>query len=449
MPSRREPESLTGRPRHRNRRNAANRRYIQRRSTGGRIGRHGRKGGPRHRRQPWAGRATALALARRGARVAICSRDPAAASAATAIAKETGAETWSSAADVSKRDEVSKFVGDAASRFGGVDVLVSNAGGPPAGEFGVFEDPEWERAFDLIVMSAIRLVREVLPHMHHRGGGRILFILSSLVRGPIDHLILSNVMRPAVAGLSQSLARELAGEQIQVNAIAPGAILTDRVRELRAAAAEREGISLEDSIARAGQEIPLGGWANPRSSPPRRPSSPRRRPATSRAAFTPWMAGGCGVFRPRRKLEKKRGRGGPGTGAALLWRGFLPDRPRFFKGGDLPIQLGDKKFRCLSKRLETGRAEDVGRFHLHARPAIGHFCNENRQGGKSGQRHDTPLFGTRLAHVKLQVMHGPECRRIHQLVGLLEHPTPPGAGPLEGVRSPRSSRRGRLPGGKS
>ena len=210
------------------------------------------------------GRATALALARRGARVAICSRNPAAASsAATAIAKETGAETWSSAVDVSKRDEVSKFVGDAASRFGGVDVLVSNVGGPPAGDFGAFEDPEWERAFDLIVMSAIRLVREVLPHMRRRGGGRILFILSSSVREPIDHLILSNVMRPAVAGLSKSLARELAGEQILVNAIAPGTILTDRVRELRAAAAEREGISLEDSIARAGQEIPMGRLGEP------------------------------------------------------------------------------------------------------------------------------------------------------------------------------------------
>ena len=210
------------------------------------------------------GRATALALARRGARVAICSRDPAAAaSAATAIAKETGAETWSSAADVSKRDEVSKFVGDAVSRFGGVDVLVSNTGGPPQGDFEDFGDADWQRAFDLVVMSAIRLVREVLPHMRPRGGGRILFILSTSVREPIDHLILSNVTRPALAGLSKSLARELAKDLILVNAVAPGTILTDRVRELRAAAAEREGISLEESLARSGREIPLGRLGEP------------------------------------------------------------------------------------------------------------------------------------------------------------------------------------------
>ena len=143
-------------------------------------------------------------------------------------------------------------------RFGGVDVLVSNAGGPPRGVFEDFEDDAWFDAFELNVMSAVRLVREALPHMRGRGGGRILFILSSSVREPIDDLLLSNVMRPAVAGLAKSLSRALGEENILVNVVIPGVIKTERAMGGRKSAAKRLGITFEESVARVEREVPLG-----------------------------------------------------------------------------------------------------------------------------------------------------------------------------------------------
>ena len=191
------------------------------------------------------GRASALKMAMRGASVAICSRDEATcAAAASDIAKQAGVETWHCAADVSTVEGVQKFIGGAAAHFGGVDVLVANAGGPPRGVFEELEDDAWFDAFELGVMSAVRLVRETLPHMRGRGGGRILFILSSSVREPIDDLLLSNVMRPAVAGLAKSLSRALGEENILVNVVIPGVINTERGMHGRASLAKRLGHNL-------------------------------------------------------------------------------------------------------------------------------------------------------------------------------------------------------------
>ncbi len=210
------------------------------------------------------GRASAMAMARRGAKLGLCSRNSDdIAAAAQDIAGETGVETWHCAVDVSTADGVKSFVDGAAGYFGGVDVLVSNAGGPPPGNFLDFSDADWQSAFELNVMSAVRLVRAVLPHMRGRGGGRILFILSSSVREPIDFLLLSNVMRPAVAGLSKSLSRELAKDNILVNVVAPGTILTDRVRQNRKHFAEKNNISFEEAVDRAAQAIPLGRLGDP------------------------------------------------------------------------------------------------------------------------------------------------------------------------------------------
>ena len=210
------------------------------------------------------GRASALKMAMRGAAVAICARDEAAcAAAASDIAEQAGVETWHCAADVSTAEGVKKFVGGAAARFGGVDVLVSNAGGPPRGVFEDFGDDAWFDAFELGVMSAVRLVRETLPHMRGRGGGRILFILSSSVREPIDDLLLSNVMRPAVAGLAKSLSRALGAENILVNVVIPGVIKTERAMGGRESTAKRLGITFEESVARVEREVPLGRLGEP------------------------------------------------------------------------------------------------------------------------------------------------------------------------------------------
>ena len=210
------------------------------------------------------GRASAMAIAKRGANIALCSRneDEVAATAAE-IAKEADVETWHCAADLSKLEDVKKFVDGAVAHFGGVDVLVSNAGGPPPGEFDDLEDDDWYRAFDLSVMSAIRLVDNVLPHMRGRGYGRILFILSTSVREPIDNLLLSNVMRPAVAGLSKSLARDLAKDGILVNVVAPGTIRTDRVRGRQQITADKKDISLDEALEEAAERIPLGRLGEP------------------------------------------------------------------------------------------------------------------------------------------------------------------------------------------
>lgn len=211
------------------------------------------------------GRASALEIARRGAKVAICSRDgDSVAEAAAAIAEETGTETWHCAADMSTAEGVAKFVEGAASHFGGLDILVSNAGGPPRGNFSDFDgDEPWVAAFELSVMSAIRLVRAVLPHMRGRGYGRILFILSSSVREPIDGLLLSNVMRPAILGFSKSLSRELGPENILVNVVAPGVILTDRVREGQKRMVENLGITPEEAMAKVSTGFPLGRIGEP------------------------------------------------------------------------------------------------------------------------------------------------------------------------------------------
>lgn len=210
------------------------------------------------------GRASALAIARRGAKLAVCSRSAnEIASTADEIAKECGVETWHCAADVTNPDDVQRFVNNAASHFGGVDVLVSNAGGPPPGGFADFDDSDWKNAFDLSVMGAIRLARAVIPYMKTRGGGRLIFILSSSVREPIDNLILSNVMRPAVAGFSKSLSRELAKDNILVNVVAPGTFLTDRVTHHRKMVAKKNNITFEQALDQAAQSIPLGRLGDP------------------------------------------------------------------------------------------------------------------------------------------------------------------------------------------
>lgn len=210
------------------------------------------------------GRASARAIALRGARVAICARrEGGAAETARAISEEAGVEVWPCAADMGSAEGVKKFVQGAGRHFGAIDVLVCNAGGPPGGGFDLFSDEDWRRAVDLTLMSAVRLVREALPFMKGRGGGRILFIGSSSVREPLDDMVLSNVLRPAVAGLSKSLSRELAAQNILVNVVAPGTILTDRVMETRTARAQREGVAVEELLRQTASGIPLKRLGEP------------------------------------------------------------------------------------------------------------------------------------------------------------------------------------------
>jgi 3-oxoacyl-[acyl-carrier protein] reductase len=198
----------------------------------------------------------ARALASEGARVSICSRDTASVEAAAAkLRAETGAEIHAAVCDVTKRDSIEAWVNGTAAQWGVIDALLVNAGGPPGGLIKDFTDEQWQAAFELTLMSSVRMIRAVLPHMPN--GGSILTITSSSIREPIERLGLSTVMRSGVAGLVKTLADELANDHIRVNNLIPGRIDTERVGQLDAAAAKREGISVEDVRARSLSRIPL------------------------------------------------------------------------------------------------------------------------------------------------------------------------------------------------
>lgn len=174
------------------------------------------------------GRACAEALIAEGARAFISSRDP---KSIEATARSIDAAGWM-ASDVSQPDEPEALVNRAIDRLGGLDILVVNTGGPPAGTFQKLPVESWEAAFNLLLMSAVRLVRVSLPHLKRSDQGRIVFITSIAVRQPIPQLPLSNSLRAAVTGLAKSLSGELAPDRITVNCLAPDAIRTDALLRL-------------------------------------------------------------------------------------------------------------------------------------------------------------------------------------------------------------------------
>lgn len=207
------------------------------------------------------GRAAALGFAREGAKVGICARGEAAlVKAAESIRKETGAEVSAMAADMSKAEDIRRFVNETAEHFGRLDVIVNNAGGPPPGEFMKFTDEDWLNAFELSFMSAMRMTREAVPHMRKAGGGRVINITSYAVKEPIAGLVLSNAVRSGVIGLAKTLSRELARDNILINNVCPGRIDTERARKLNQARAERLKKPVEEINREMAAEVPLGRY---------------------------------------------------------------------------------------------------------------------------------------------------------------------------------------------
>ena len=210
------------------------------------------------------GFAIARELAREGARVSIASRDAASAEAAARrIREESGSEVLGTGCDVRALDAMTAWHRATIEKFGGIDLLVTNSGGPPAGTFENFDDAAWQNAFELLVLSAVRLVRLAVPSMAARGGGSILMLTSVSVKEPVPNLILSNVIRPATSALAKSLANELAGQKIRVNQILPGRIATDRLKELDEFNSKKAGIPVEDHQRRVSAAIPLGRYGEP------------------------------------------------------------------------------------------------------------------------------------------------------------------------------------------
>jgi len=218
------------------------------------------------------GLACARALVAEGASVVICARDPlrleeAANELRTLAAKRNrsqgDARVETVALDVSAPDAATRLVSATRDRLGRLDILVNNAGGPPPGSFARVGDADWERAFQLTLMSVVRLSREALALLRASGQGRIINIVSTSVRQPIDDLILSNALRAAVVGMAKTLSREVGHAGVTVNNVLPGIILTDRQRELRGGQAAQRGVSFDQVIAEAGQSVPLGRLGQP------------------------------------------------------------------------------------------------------------------------------------------------------------------------------------------
>jgi 3-oxoacyl-[acyl-carrier protein] reductase len=210
------------------------------------------------------GWAAARALAEEGARVAICSRDESRlAAAALRLREATGVDVETVVGDVARREGVERVVTEAARRLGGLEILVTNAGGPPAGEFADFGEDDFSAAIELTLRSAERLIRAALPHLVGAGWGRVVCITSIAAREPRENLLLSNTLRPAVHGLAKSLARTYASAGLTVNCICPGLTDTERLGDLASDLARRQGVEPETIRARWRTSIPRGQLGRP------------------------------------------------------------------------------------------------------------------------------------------------------------------------------------------
>jgi 3-oxoacyl-[acyl-carrier protein] reductase len=210
------------------------------------------------------GFAVARALAKEGVEVSISSRNPEAIAAAGGrIEKETGRAVLAMPVDVCSGEAIERWFQATVERFGGVDLLYPNSGGPPPGPVLKFDDAVWQNAFELLLLSAIRMVRLAVPSMAARGGGAIVLPTSSAVKEPILNLSLSTVMRTSVSALSKTLALELAAQKIRVNQLIPGRIHTDRVEEIDGDNARKAGTSIEEQRKKMSATIPMGRYGDP------------------------------------------------------------------------------------------------------------------------------------------------------------------------------------------
>ena len=200
------------------------------------------------------GLATAQAFAREGCRVAMCARDGQKLEAAAQdIRRKSGANVLAHAFDVTDAGAIHDFTQAVAQEFGGLDICVTNAGGPPAKGFLAANIEEWHKAIDANFLSTVYFAREVIPHMQRKRWGRIITLTSISTKQPVPDLVLSNAVRAAVVGLVKSLANEFGKDGILVNNVAPGYTATDRLKELARSRSAAQGKS---------EEHIFSGWAN-------------------------------------------------------------------------------------------------------------------------------------------------------------------------------------------
>ena len=211
------------------------------------------------------GRATAEAFAAEGCKLAMCARNVDALHAAgDAIEKQFGAEVFVSETDVTDPGAVKTFVAETVAVFGGIDICVTNAGGPPAKGFLATADDDWRRAVDANLLSVVYFAREVIPLMQKKKWGRIVTITSITTKQPVADLVLSNAVRAGVVGLVKSLANEFGKDGILVNNVGPGFTATDRLKELARARSKASGKSEQEFFDTWSAEAPLKRLGNPK-----------------------------------------------------------------------------------------------------------------------------------------------------------------------------------------
>lgn len=204
------------------------------------------------------GYATAKTLSAEGARVALNSRGG---DKLRAAAEELGGVAIP--ADITEPGAAERVIAETVASLGGLDILITNAGGPPAGAFESFDEAAWQKAIDLSLMSHVRLIRAALPHLRRSDAAAVLTITSYSVKQPIPNLVLSNSIRAATVGLTKTLALELGREGIRFNSILPGWTETERVTELMTFRAGQNGTTIEQEIDKQMTESPLGRMAQP------------------------------------------------------------------------------------------------------------------------------------------------------------------------------------------
>ncbi len=210
------------------------------------------------------GYAAARALAREGCRVVLNSRTESSVTAAARdLADETGADIYAVPGDVADPDTPRELIRAAVSKLGGLDLLLTNAGGPPAGSFSSIDEETWQRSIELSFMSHVRLIQAALPHLKESPASSVLTVTSYSVKQPIPNLILSNSIRSATIGLTKTLALELGGDGIRFNSILPGWTKTERVEELMQYRADEAGTSVEEEIQKQTQNSALGRIGTP------------------------------------------------------------------------------------------------------------------------------------------------------------------------------------------
>ncbi|MBD1394151.1 SDR family oxidoreductase [Mucilaginibacter glaciei] len=205
------------------------------------------------------GKAIALSLSQEGAQVIIGSRDAEQLNkTADEIKKATGNEVVAIPVDVSDALQLSDFIKKAGNTFGRIDILLNNAGGPPFDKFENFDDEQWQKAFDLNLLSFARTSKQVLPYMQQVGGGRIINIISGSVKAVLGNSVLSTAMRMGVVGMAKLMADEYGPYNITVNNVAPGLILTDRIKHTLP-----KGMDPDEAIKEKAKSIPLGRIGKP------------------------------------------------------------------------------------------------------------------------------------------------------------------------------------------